>query len=123
MLGYRNLEVWQRAKELAIVVYRLTKEFPMEEKYALASQINRAVISIASNLAEGTSRSSPREQARFTEIAYGSLMETACQIDIANELGYLNDDTHAGVLTKIEELAVKITKYRKSQVGRSRSDR
>ena len=73
-----------------MTAYSLLKHFPAEEKYALGDQMRRAVISVPSNIAEGLSRTAPKEQAHFLDIAYGSFMETDCQLDISLDLGYIS---------------------------------
>ena len=88
--SYKRLDVYQKAKALVKSVYELMKQFPQEEKYALCDQLRRAVISVPSNIAEGLSRYSDKEKVHFLEIAYGSLMEVDCQIEISSELGYIN---------------------------------
>ena len=85
---FEKLEVWQLAKELAVELYGATKKFPVEERYGLVSQINRAVISVVSNIAEGASRTSKKDRAHFYQIAYSSLMEVAAQLIIAYELTF-----------------------------------
>ncbi len=72
----------------------ITDQFPNNEKYGLVSQINRAAVSITSNLAEGTSRSSNKDQAHFSQIAYSSLMEVICQLNIAFELNYIESEQY-----------------------------
>ncbi|MBR5725687.1 MAG: four helix bundle protein [Muribaculaceae bacterium] len=89
---FEKLTAWQKAKELAIAVYRLVTKFPQYEQYALSSQVRRAAISVPSNLAEGTGRSSAKEKTHFLEISYGSLLETYCQLQIAVELSYISSD-------------------------------
>lgn len=74
------------------MTYQLLKKFPSEEKYALCEQIRRTVISVTSNIAEGTGRIPVREQMHFLEISYGSLMEVLSQMDIVLDLGYIDDD-------------------------------
>ena len=78
LFPFEKLEVWQLAKELILAIYNVSKRFPANEQYGLINQINRAVISVASNLAEGSSRISQKDQAHFSQLAYGSLMEVAC---------------------------------------------
>ena len=73
-------------------MYELLKKFPREEQYALCDQLRRAVISVPSNVAEGSGRQSEKDQAHFYTIAYGSLMETLSQLDIACDLGYLTQE-------------------------------
>ena len=86
---FEKLNAWIEAKNLVKMVYAVLSTFPMEERFALCAQLRRAVISIPSNIAEGTSRLSDKDKAHFMEIAYGSLMEVYCQLKIAQELDYL----------------------------------
>ena len=90
--GFEKLKVWQNSRELIVSVYKITNDFPKEEKYCLADQIRRAVISVASNLAEGSSRISVKDQAHFTNLAYSSLMEVLNQLYISNDLNYISAD-------------------------------
>ena len=100
--GYRNLIVWQKAKQLVKLVYAEVKRLPVEERYALADQIRRAVVSIPSNIAEGAGRASNRDYGHFLSIARGSLYETINQLEIAQDLGY------AKLTEEIETLADEI---------------
>lgn len=86
MRNPNELKVFQKANELVVDVYRLTTMFPPEEKFELVRQIRRAVVSIPSNLAEGCSRSSQKDFARFVEIAHGSELELECQLSLARQL-------------------------------------
>ena len=88
--SYRKLNVYQLSKKLVTDIYKLIGTFPNTETYALGDQLRRAVISIPSNIAEGTAKASPKEQFHFLEIAYGSLMEIMCQLEISYDLGYIN---------------------------------
>jgi len=90
--NYKNLAAYKDSKALVIAVYELLKKFPREEQYALCDQLRRAVISVPSNIAEGSGRTSAKDQAHFLEMAFGSLMEVDCQIDIAHDLGYVTDE-------------------------------
>lgn len=89
---YRNLDAYQESKTLVQMVYGWLRQFPKEEQYALCDQLRRAVISVPSNIAEGSGRFSTKEQVHFLEIAYGSLMEVECQLDIAHDLEYISDE-------------------------------
>ena len=82
-LGFERLDAWKRAVQLAHYVYRITKRFPREELFGLTIQLRKAAVSVAANIAEGTSRSSGKDQARFFEIAFGSLNEIATMFHIA----------------------------------------
>lgn len=104
--SYRDLAAYQRAKELVVSVYKLLLQFPKEENYALCDQLRRSAISVPSNIAEGIGRVSVKEQVHFLEIAYGSLCEMMCQLELARELNYITDEQ----LTQMEELAKDIIK-------------
>ena len=104
--SYRKLNVYQLSKVLVTDIYRIVKRFPQTETYALSEQMRRAVVSISSNIAEGTSKASPKEQFHFLEIAYGSLMEIMCQAEIAFDQHYITQDD----LNQIEEKIVSIYK-------------
>ena len=90
--SYRDLQVWQKAVELSVAVYRITDNFPKSEAYGLTSQMRRAAVSIASNIAEGHRRSNT-EFARFLMMALGSLAELETQLEIARRVNYLAEDT------------------------------
>ena len=89
---FEKLRAWQEARKLVKSVYGLLEKFPKHEQYALCDQLRRAVISVPSNLAEGNSRVAIKEQIHFCEIAFGSLMEVYCQLQIAADLGYISDE-------------------------------
>ena len=111
---FEKLTAWQKAKELAILVYQLVAKFPQYEQFALSSQLRRAAISIPSNIAEGTGRISVKEKNHFLEISYGSLMETYCQLQIALELGYISDDDMARIKPLLFETTRLISGLRNS---------
>ncbi len=87
--SYRDLVVWQKAMELVTGVYRATARFPHDEIYGLTSQVRRAAVSVPSNIAEGQGRLSENEFRHFLGLARGSLMEVETQLQIAENLGYL----------------------------------
>jgi len=91
MIGYKNLLVWQKSMELVRIVYRIAKSFPADERFALTDQLRRAVISVPSNIAEGSGRTSNKDYAHFLSIARGSLYETLTQLQVAQDLGYIRD--------------------------------
>ena len=92
MNSFRNLNAYIKAKELVSVVYTLIKKFPKEEQYALCDQLRRAVISIPSNIAEGSGRLTIKDQSHFYSIAYGSLMEVFALVDVACDLGCITKE-------------------------------
>lgn len=89
---FEQLEVYQLARQLTVKVYQLLKCFPPEEKFALCNQLQRAAISVPSNIAEGVGRLAPKETTHFLEIAYGSLMELYCQLQLSVDLGYISEE-------------------------------
>ena len=109
MNSFRKLNVYTNAKELVKQVYQLLKKFPREEQYALCDQLRRAVISIPSNIAEGSGRQSQKDQAHFYTIAYGSLMEVLSQLDVAQDLGYISPDEFVKLELLIDEEAKMLT--------------
>jgi four helix bundle protein len=119
LFSFEKLDVWKLSIKLTKLVYKLTKTFPDDEKFGLTSQIRRASVSIASNLAEGSSRISGKEQARFSEISYGSLHEVLNQLIIANELEYISDEELDNFRPLIEEIANKINSLRNYQLNKS----
>ena len=96
---YKKLIVWQKAMELVRSVYRLSKGFPTDERYALTDQLRRAAISIPSNIAEGCGRTSRKDYAHVLSIARGSLYETMTQLQIAQDLGYIEISEDLKVLS------------------------
>jgi len=85
--SYRDLTVWQKAMELSVAIYEITRHFPPDELYGLTSQLRRASVSVASNLAEGYGRASRPEFRRFVAMARGSALEVETQLILASKLG------------------------------------
>src|SRR6056297_3149675 len=90
--GFERLIVWQNARKLTVEVYRCTKVFPTEEKYGITAQIRRAAVSVASNIAEGSARSTKKDQQHFYRMAYSSLMELLNQLIISSDLGFIKGE-------------------------------
>lgn len=108
-LGYRGLKVWQRARSLAIDVYRATGEPRFRNEWALRDQMRRSALSAPSNIAEGCGRQSPRDCARFYSIARGSLAELATQADIASSIGLLQPPMATAWEKECDELRSMLT--------------
>lgn len=108
---FQKLEIYDLALGLVKDSYSLTRTFPAEERFALVPQMNRAVVSVPSNIAEGISRGSRKDQIHFLNISYGSLMELACQSDISYKLGYITDTQRKDLFAKINNLAIKINNF------------
>lgn len=104
MKNFKELKVWQKSFDLSISCYRFTASFPCTERYNLTSQINSAVISIPSNIAEGSSRSSEKEYKRFLEIALGSAYELETQLLIADTLNYGDINDRKSIIYNIKEV-------------------
>ena len=106
--SFQKLKVWQEAKNLVVEVYNLLDGFPKFEKYALCDEIRRAVVSVPSNIAEGSGRRSLREKIHYLEIAYGSLMETFNQLLIAIDLNYITEESVETIKPTIDSVAKMI---------------
>lgn len=102
--SYRDLVAWQKAKALAVRVYRATENFPKAETYGLRSQMRRAAVSVASNIAEGQGRRTPGEFGQFLGHARGSLLELETQADIAHELALLSSNE----FTELQKLSGEV---------------
>ncbi len=118
--SFEKLEVWQLSRILVGKIYSITKSFPDSERFGLINQIRRASISISSNLAEGTSRMSTKDQAHFSQLAYSSLMELANQIILANDLTYIDENQLSDLREYINELSNKINALYKYQKNRKK---
>ncbi|MDE6402906.1 MAG: four helix bundle protein [Muribaculaceae bacterium] len=91
VFSFERLEAYQEARKLVVEVYRLINKLPRSENFALSDQLRRSVVSVPSNIAEGCGRRSYKEKIHFLEIAYGSLLEAYCQLEISRDLGYCTD--------------------------------
>ncbi len=113
--SFRRLVVWQRGKELTIFVYKITKDFPPEEKFAMVSQMRRSAYSVVANIAEGNAKSTPKDRVHFINIAEGSLTELDCFAEIASELGYLIRPDYERILELINKCFYLLKKFKESQ--------
>lgn len=116
--NFEKLEVWNDARLFVSVIYKITNSFPEKEKYGICSQMQRAAVSIVSNIAEGVSRNSVKEQIRFIEIAYGSLMEVYCQLYITMDLDYLSSEIFGNTKEDIDKIANKLNALNRSLAKR-----
>jgi four helix bundle protein len=115
--GFEKLEVWQEAKGLAVLVYNVTSKFPSSESFGLTSQLRRAIVSVSSNIAEGSSRSTKRDQAHFYTMAYSSLMEVLSQLLLAGDLGFIQEDSIDRLRPVIEKVTNKLNALRKAALS------
>ena len=114
---FEKLNAWQEARKLVVNVYQLLEKFPKTETYALCDQLRRAVVSVPSNIAESSGRLAIKEQIHFLEIAYASLMELYCQLQIAVDLGYMTPDELQIVKRKVFTTSKLISGLRTSKVA------
>ena len=114
--SHKDLDVWQKAMAFVVNIYQLTSEFPQAEKYGLASQIQRAAVSVPSNIAEGAARKGSKEFVQFLYVALGSLAEVETQVEIAHKLGYAkNMDDLDNDLTNIRRMLLGLINYLKNR--------
>lgn len=107
--NFRELKVWQEAISVAKEVYMQSRQFPDSERYVLTSQVNRAVVSIASNIAEGSGRNTDKDFCNFLGIALGSAYEAETQLILAKEFGFLAEDNLNYLVEKLNNLEKKIS--------------
>lgn len=112
---FRQLIVWQKSKELTLFVYKITKFFPSEEKFALTSQMRRAASSVSANIAEGNAKITKRDRCNFFNIAHGSLVELDCHGEISFALKYINDNNYSTLLELINKTNFLLNKFIISQ--------
>ena|SRR3989344_7514072 len=113
--SFKELRVWQKAHELVLLIYKLTSEFPAEEKFGLTSQLRRAAVSIASNIAEGFKRTSNKVSENFYDIADGSIEEVKYQLLLSKDLKYIAEDDHDHSLKLSEEVSKMLYSWSKTQ--------
>jgi four helix bundle protein len=106
---FRDLKVWNRAHQLTLDVYRLTQNFPREERYGLSSQLRRCSASVAANIAEGCGRKGNGEFSRFLQIASGSASALDYELLLAKDLSFLQDTEYGSVLRRLAELRRMLT--------------
>ncbi|MCL2416675.1 MAG: four helix bundle protein [Bacteroidales bacterium] len=116
--AFERLDVWKLSRVFVKEIYTLLQKFPRSENFNLRDQIQRATISTSLNIAEGSGRSSFKEQARFSEIAYSSLMEVYCALALSKDLGYITEEDLESYKPKISELSNKINALKNSQLKR-----
>ena len=117
--SFENLEAWKDSRIFVKWLYGITETFPMSEKFGLVSQMRRAAVSVVSNLAEGSSRKSFKDQAHFSQISYSSLLEVLNQVILSNDLGFLNDSKLLEGRELIESLTRKIGGLRNYQINKA----
>ena len=115
--SFEKLEVWHDARELTKIIYKITKRFPDDERFGITNQMRRSVISVSSNIVEGSYRSSGKDKSNFMTIAYSSLMELLNQCIVSLDLSYINETQYNEIRIQIEKVSNKLnslSKYFKS---------
>lgn len=116
MHRYKELKVWQKAIDLAVEVYRITEKLSKEERFGLISQINRCVVSIPSNIAEGAGRNTNKDFDHFLGISLGSSFELDTQLVISNRLGYVSPEDFEKIELELEHIQNMIAKLKQSLI-------
>jgi len=119
LFPHEKLDAWRFAKALAVRVYLLTCSFPKDERFGLVDQMRIASVSVMSNLAEGCGQTSARDQAHFSQIAFGSLLELDAQHQLSLDLSFLHTDDYQDIRHTVIELEKKIFALRASQLKRA----
>ena len=117
MKSFRDIKVWNKAYELVLGVYKVTKEFPSEEKFGLTSQIRRAAVSIIANIAEGNKRRSDKDFGHFLNIAQGSVEELKCYLVPSKDLGYLAEGHYQEFFNLSEEIGRMLQGFIKTLIA------
>ncbi len=114
MFNFEKLEAWQLAIDFADLIYRITKEFPADERFGLTSQLRRAAVSVSANLAEGSGRGTSRDFTHFIQIAFGSLMECVSHLTIAQRQRFLSETAFREAYDTAERLGKVLSGLRRS---------
>jgi len=110
---FQNLQVWQKSHQLTLRIYEATREFPVDERFGMTSQMRRAAASIPANIAEGCGRGGRAELVRFLRIAQGSASELAYQVLLARDLAFLPEDTSEQLSQRVDEIGRMLNGYMK----------
>ena len=116
--NFTDLIAWQKAHEFVLEVYKATRSFPMEERFALCSQFQRAAVSIPANIAEGYKKLSKADKLRFLNIAQGSLEECRYYIILSRDLSYIGKETHNELIGNVEETSKLLNSYVRGVVNK-----
>ncbi len=112
--NFQKLRVYQESRKMVKNIYLLLRKYPNNEQYAICDQMRRSAVSVPSNIAEGMSRSSKKEQIHFLEISYGSLMELFCQLEISKDINYINEEDFILLEKEILVIAKQLSGLRSS---------
>lgn len=112
MHQFKDLLIWKKSRLFCSKIYSATANFPNEEKFGITNQLRRAAVSIPSNIAEGSSRNSNKDFARFLEIAIGSAYEVETQLLISSDLGFINEESTIELTNMLEEIIKMTSRFR-----------
>lgn len=112
MHQFKELLIWKKSRLFCSKIYSITSTFPNEEKFGITNQLRRAAVSIPSNIAEGSSRNSNKDFARFLEIAIGSAYEVETQLLISSDLGFMTEENTKELITTLEEITKMTSRFR-----------
>ncbi|OMQ11754.1 four helix bundle protein [[Flexibacter] sp. ATCC 35103] len=112
MHQFKELLIWKKSRLFCSKIYSVTSTFPSEEKFGITNQLRRASVSIPSNIAEGSSRKSNKDFARFLEIAIGSAYEVETQLLISSDLGFINEEKTSELIHMLEEITKMTSRFR-----------
>ena len=111
--SFKDIVAWQRAHQFVLLVYKFTRTFPVEERFGLCSQFQRAAVSIPANIAEGYRKLSKADKLRFLNVAQGSLEECRYYILLSKDLNYISEDNNKELTTSIEDVSRLLNAYSK----------
>jgi four helix bundle protein len=117
--AFEKLTVWQNTRKLVKSIYQITRNFPEDERFGLVSQVRRAIISVSSNMAEGSSRITSRDQAHFYNTSYSSLMEVLSQIILSCDLDFINLEQYDGLRKEIEDVSIQVNALRNAALKKA----
>ena len=114
MQNYKKIDVWKKSYFLSLRIYEATKSFPDEEKFGLTSQLRRAAVSVPINIAEGAGRATDKDFANFIQIAIGSANEVECELMLAKDLGYVENNRYKTLSDQLREVRLMLISFRKT---------
>lgn len=120
--SFKDIVAWQRAHQFVLLVYKFTRTFPVEERFGLCSQFQRAAVSIPANIVEGYRKLSKADKLRFLNIAQGSLEECRYYILLSKDLNYISEENSNELTTSIEEVSRLLNAYSKGITNRQFND-
>ncbi len=112
--SFEKLNVWIKSRDFTVAIYKTTSDFPSSEKFGLVSQLRRASVSIASNIAEGSSRGSKKDQNRFYTMAFSSALEVLNQLIISRELNFIDEGVYHSLRDEVEQITAMLTSLHSS---------